>query len=283
MDDKLLIVASDRISAFDVVMEEPVPCKGSVLTALSVFWFGFLKGVAANHLITTVVDEYPSPLREHREQLEGRSMLVHRAEVFPIECIARGYIAGAGWKEYKKTGAVCGLTLPPGLRESDKLPEPIFTPSTKAETGHDLNITEREMANVVGDEAAKRLKELTLEVYRQAADFALSRGIIIADTKLEFGVKDGQVMLVDEVLTPDSSRFWPFESYEPGRGQQSFDKQYLRDYLETVDWDKQPPPPTIPEEVVARTREKYLEAYRLLTGESIADCGFRIAEGGAGS
>ena len=283
MDDKLLIVASDRISAFDVVMDEPVPCKGSVLTALSVFWFGFLKAVAANHLITTVVDEYPSPLREHREQLEGRSMLVHRAEVFPIECIARGYIAGSGWKEYKKTGAVCGLTLPPGLRESDKLPEPIFTPSTKAETGHDLNITEREMANVVGDEAAKRLKELTLEVYSQAADFALSRGIIIADTKLEFGVKDGQVMLVDEVLTPDSSRFWPLEIYEPGRGQQSFDKQYLRDYLETVDWDKQPPPPTIPEEVVARTREKYLEAYRLLTGESIADCGFRIAEGGAGS
>jgi phosphoribosylaminoimidazole-succinocarboxamide synthase len=209
-------------------------------------------------------------------------MLVCRAEVFPIECIARGYIAGSGWKEYQKTAAVCGVKLPGNLRESDKLPEAIFTPSTKAETGHDVNITEREMANVVGEEASKRLKELTLEVYRRAADFALSRGIIIADTKLEFGVKDGQVILVDEVLTPDSSRFWPRDHYQPGRGQQSFDKQYLRDYLEKVDWDKRPPAPRLPEEVIARTREKYLEAYRLLTGESIADCGFRIAEGGAG-
>lgn len=264
-------------------MQEPVPCKGAVLTALSVFWFDFLKDVVANHLITTVVDEYPRQLHAHRDQLEGRSMLVHRAEVFPVECIARGYIAGSGWKEYKRTGAVCGLRLPEGLRESDKLPEPIFTPSTKAETGHDLNITEREMAGVVGEEAAKRLKELTLEVYRSAADFAISRGIIIADTKLEFGVKDGQVILVDEVLTPDSSRFWPLDGYQPGRGQQSFDKQYLRDYLETVNWEKLPPAPKIPEAVIARTREKYLEAYRLLTGESIADCGFRIAEGGAGS
>lgn len=264
-------------------MQEPVPCKGSVLSALSVFWFGFLKGVTANHLITTSIDEFPSPLREHRDQLEGRSMLVCRAEVFPIECIARGYIAGSGWKEYQKTGEVCGVRLPAGLRESDKLPEPIFTPSTKAESGHDLNITVREMANTVGDEATKRLEDLTLEVYQRAADFALSRGIIIADTKLEFGLKDGQVILVDEVLTPDSSRFWPLDRYEPGRGQQSFDKQYLRDYLETVDWDKQPPPPQIPEAVVARTGEKYLEAYRLLTGESIADCGFRIAGGGAGS
>lgn len=260
-----------------------MPCKGSVLTALSVFWFDFLGDVAANHLLTTVVDEYPQQLLAHRDQLEGRSMLVRRAEVFPVECIARGYIAGSGWKEYRQTGAVCGLALPEGLRESDKLPEPIFTPSTKAETGHDLNITELEMANVVGDEAAKRLKELTLEVYRRAADFALSRGIIIADTKLEFGVWEGEVILVDEVLTPDSSRFWPLDSYEPGRGQQSFDKQYLRDYLETVDWDKQPPAPEVPEAVIARTRDKYLEAYRLLTGESIADCGFRIAEGGAGS
>lgn len=264
-------------------MQEPVPCKGAVLTALSVFWFDFLKDVVANHLITTDVDEYPRQLHAHRDQLEGRSMLVHRAEVFPVECIARGYIAGSGWKEYKRTGAVCGLRLPEGLRESDKLPEPIFTPSTKAETGHDLNITEREMAGVVGEEAANRLKELTLEVYRRAADFAISRGIIIADTKLEFGVKDGQVILVDEVLTPDSSRFWPLDGYQPGRGQQSFDKQYLRDYLETVNWEKLPPAPKIPEAVIARTREKYLEAYRLLTGESIADCGFRIAEGGAGS
>ncbi|MFY9607421.1 MAG: phosphoribosylaminoimidazolesuccinocarboxamide synthase [Blastocatellia bacterium] len=283
VEDKLLIVASDRISAFDVVMQEPVPCKGAVLTALSVFWFGFFKDSVANHLITTNVDEYPQALRKHRDQLEGRSMLVRRAEVFPIECIARGYIAGSGWKEYKQSGAVCGIKLPEGLRESDRLPEPIFTPSTKAETGHDLNITERDVANVVGEEDAKRLRELTLEVYNRAAGFALSRGIIIADTKLEFGVKDGQVLLVDEVLTPDSSRFWPLGSYEPGRDQQSFDKQYLRDYLETVAWEKRPPAPKIPEAVVARTREKYLEAYRLLTGESIADCGFRIAEGGAGS
>lgn len=282
VEDKLLIVATDRISAFDVVMEEPVPCKGAVLTGLSLFWFDFLRDVVANHLIATKVDEYPAPLREHRDQLEGRSMLVCRAEVFPIECIARGYIAGSGWKEYRQTGAVCGVKLPGNLRESDKLPEAIFTPSTKAETGHDVNITEREMANVVGEEASRRLKELTLEVYRRAADFALSRGIIIADTKLEFGVKDGQVILVDEVLTPDSSRFWPRDHYQPGRGQQSFDKQYLRDYLEKVDWDKRPPAPKLPEEVIARTREKYLEAYRLLTGESIADCGFRIAEGGAG-
>ena len=262
-------------------MQEPVPCKGSVLSALSVFWFGFLKGVTANHLITTSIDEYPAALQAHRDQLQGRSMLVCRAEVFPIECIARGYIAGSGWKEYQKTGEVCGVKLPAGLRESDKLPEPIFTPSTKAESGHDLNISVREMANVVGDEATKRLEALTLEVYRRAADYALSRGIIIADTKLEFGTKDGQVILVDEVLTPDSSRFWPLDRYEPGRGQQSFDKQYLRDYLETVDWDKQPPPPEVPEAVIARTGEKYLEAYRLLTGESIADCGFRIAGGGA--
>ena len=258
-----------------------MPCKGSVLSALSVFWFGFLKDVTANHLITTSIDEYPASLQAHRDQLQGRSMLVCRAEVFPIECIARGYIAGSGWKEYQKTGEVCGVKLPPGLRESDKLPEPIFTPSTKAESGHDLNISVREMANVVGDEATRRLEALTLEVYRRAADYALSRGIIIADTKLEFGTKDGQVILVDEVLTPDSSRFWPLDRYEPGRGQQSFDKQYLRDYLETVDWDKQPPPPEVPEAVIARTGEKYLEAYRLLTGESIADCGFRIAGGGA--
>lgn len=264
-------------------MQEPVPCKGAVLTALSVFWFEFLKEVAANHLITTVVAEYPASLRDYRDQLAGRSMLVRRADVFPIECIARGYIAGSGWKEYKQTGAVCGVKLPSGLRESDKLPEPLFTPSTKAETGHDLNISEQEMANVVGQEATNRLKALTLEVYRRAADFALSRGIIIADTKLEFGVKDEEVILVDEVLTPDSSRFWPLDTYQPGQGQQSFDKQYLRDYLETVDWDKRPPAPKIPEAVITKTGEKYLEAYRLLTGESIADCGFRIAEGGSSS
>jgi phosphoribosylaminoimidazole-succinocarboxamide synthase len=266
-----LIVATDRISAFDVVLPNPIPHKGAVLTALSVFWFDFLKHTAANHLITTDVEQYPEPLRSHREQLEGRSMLVVRADVFPIECVARGYLSGSGWKEYQKTSEVCGVKLPAGLKESDKLPEPIFTPATKEEIEHDINISEREMANRVGGEATNKLKELTLTLYSRAADYADSRGIIIADTKFEFGVKDGNIVLVDEVLTPDSSRFWPKEAYQPGRGQQSFDKQYVRDYLETVKWDKQPPAPSLPEEVVARTSEKYLEAYRLLTGGTIAD------------
>jgi len=276
--DKLLIVVTDRISAFDVVLPNPIPYKGAVLTALSSFWFEFLKDVVPNHLISTDVDTYPEPLRAHRDQLEKRSMLVVRADVFPIECVARGYLVGSGWKEYKQTGEVCGVKLPGGLRESDKLSEPIFTPATKAETGHDINISEREMAEVVGEEATRKLKDITLTLYSRAAEYADSRGIIIADTKFEFGVKDGKVILVDEALTPDSSRFWPKESYEPGRGQQSFDKQYLRDYLETVKWDKQPPGPDLPHTVIAQTSEKYLEAYRLLTGQSIADWGLRIAD-----
>ena len=276
--DKLLIVVTDRISAFDVVLPNPIPYKGAVLTALSSFWFEFLKDVVPNHLISTDVDTYPEPLRAHRDQLEKRSMLVVRADVFPIECVARGYLVGSGWKEYQQTGEVCGVKLPGGLRESDKLSEPIFTPATKAETGHDINISEREMAEVVGEEATRKLKDITLTLYSRAAEYADSRGIIIADTKFEFGVKDGKVILVDEALTPDSSRFWPKESYEPGRGQQSFDKQYLRDYLETVKWDKQPPGPDLPHTVIAQTSEKYLEAYRLLTGQSIADWGLRIAD-----
>jgi phosphoribosylaminoimidazole-succinocarboxamide synthase len=273
-----LIVVTDRISAFDVVLPNPIPFKGAVLTALSSFWFDFLKHVVPNHLISTDVDTYPAPLRSHRDQLEGRSMLVVRADVFPIECVARGYLVGSGWKEYQQTGEVCGVKLPGGLRESDKLAEPIFTPATKAETGHDINISEREMAGVIGEEATRKLKDLTLTLYSRAAEYADSRGIIIADTKFEFGVNDGKVILVDEALTPDSSRFWPKESYEPGRGQQSFDKQYLRDYLETVKWDKKPPGPDLPNKVVAQTSEKYLEAYRLLTGHSIADWGLRIAD-----
>ena len=264
-------MATDRISAFDVVLPNPIPHKGAVLTALSVFWFDFLKDTAANHLITTDVEQYPEPLRSHREQLEGRSMLVARAEVFPIECVARGYLSGSGWKEYQTSGEVCGVKLPTRLRESDKLSEPIFTPATKEETGHDINISEREMADRIGGEATRKLKELTLTLYSRAADYANSRDIIIADTKFEFGVKDGNIILVDEALTPDSSRFWSKETYQPGRGQQSFDKQYVRDYLETVKWDKQPPAPSLPEAVVARTSEKYLEAYRLLTGGTIAD------------
>ena len=275
-----MIVVTDRISAFDVVLPNPIPYKGAVLTALSVFWFDFLKDIVPNHLISTDVDVYPAPLPSHRDQLEGRSMLVVRADVFPIECVARGYLVGSGWKEYQQTGEVCGVRLPAGLRESDKLSEPIFTPATKAETGHDINISEREMADRIGEEATRRLKELTLTLYSRASAFAETRGIIIADTKFEFGVKDGTVILVDEALTPDSSRFWPRESYQPGRAQQSFDKQYLRDYLETVSWNKQPPGPDLPEAVIARTSEKYLEAYRLLTGRTIKDSGIRSQESG---
>jgi phosphoribosylaminoimidazole-succinocarboxamide synthase len=275
-----LIVVTDRISAFDVVLPNPIPYKGAVLTALSLFWFDFLKNIVPNHLISTDVESYPAPLPLYRDQLDGRSMLVVRADVFPIECVARGYLVGSGWKEYQQTGEVCGVKLPAGLRESDKLAEPIFTPATKAETGHDINISEREMADRVGEEATRELKDLTLKLYSRASEFAETRGIIIADTKFEFGVKDGKVILVDEALTPDSSRFWPKESYEPGRGQQSFDKQYLRDYLETVTWDKQPPGPNLPETVIARTSEKYLEAYRLLTGRRIEESGIRSQESG---
>jgi len=264
------------------VLPNPIPYKGAVLTALSVFWFDFLKDIVPNHLISTDVDTFPEPLPSYRDQLEGRSMLVVRADVFPIECVARGYLVGSGWKEYKQTGEVCRIKLQAGLRESDKLSAPIFTPATKAETGHDINISEREMANRIGEDATRQLKDLTLTLYTRASEFAVSRGIIIADTKFEFGVKDGKVILVDEALTPDSSRFWPKASYEPGRGQQSFDKQYLRDYLETVTWDKQPPGPNLPESVVARTSEKYLEAYRLLTGGTIRDSGIRSQESGFG-
>lgn len=273
---------TDRISAFDVVLPNPIPHKGAVLTALSLFWFDFLKDIVPNHLISTDVDSYPAPLPSYRDQLEGRSMLVVRADVFPVECVARGYLAGSGWKEYQQTGEVCGVKLPAGLRESDKLADPIFTPATKAETGHDINISEREMAARLGESVTRELKELTLTLYSRASEFADSRGIIIADTKFEFGVKDGKVILVDEALTPDSSRFWPKESYQPGRGQQSFDKQYLRDYLETVTWDKRPPGPNLPEIVITRTSEKYLEAYRLLTGRTVEGLGIRSQESGFG-
>ena len=278
VEEKLLVVATDRISAFDVVLPSAIPWKGAVLTQLSLFWFDFLKGTVSNHLITTETDDYPAMLREYGDQLRGRSMLVTRAEVFPVECVARGFLSGSGWKDYQKTGEVCGVRLPAGLRESERLPEPIFTPATKAESGHDINISESEMANLIGEEATKRLKELTLAIYLRAAEYAEERGIIIADTKFEFGVKDGEIILVDEALTPDSSRFWPKESYQPGRGQQSFDKQFVRDYLETLDWNKQPPGPELPVTVIERTTEKYLEAYRLLTGHQILDCGVRISD-----
>jgi phosphoribosylaminoimidazole-succinocarboxamide synthase len=272
--DQLLIVATDRLSAFDVVLPNAIPNKGAVLTALSLFWFDFLKDTVTNHLISTDVDTYPPPLPAYREQLAGRSMLVSRAEVFPIECVARGYLSGSGWKEYQVTGEVCGIKLPEGLQEAARLPEVIFTPATKAESGHDLNISEAEMTNIVGSDATRKLKELTLAIYTKAAAYADTRGMIIADTKFEFGVKDGQVILVDEALTPDSSRFWAKDLYEPGHAQPSFDKQFVRDYLETLDWNKQPPGPVLPDEVVQRTSEKYLEAYNLLTGRSILDFGF---------
>jgi phosphoribosylaminoimidazole-succinocarboxamide synthase len=267
--DRLLIVATDRISAFDVVLPNAIPEKGRVLTALTLFWLDLIRDLVPNHLITADVARYPAPLRKYATALEGRSMLVKRAEVVPFECVARGYLAGSGWKEYQKTGAVCGIPLPAGLREAEKLPQPIFTPATKAETGHDINVSETEMAKSAGAELAARLKQLTFAVYARAADYAATRGIIIADTKFEFGRAGGEIILVDEVLTPDSSRFWPAAEYAPGMSPPSFDKQYVRDYLETLTWNKQPPAPPLPPEVVRRTTEKYLEAYRLLTGKSL--------------
>jgi len=270
LGDSLLIVATDRISAFDVVLPTPIPDKGKILTKLTLFWLNFLKDIVENHLITANIDEYPEVLKKHRDVLEGRSMIVRKAKVFPVECIVRGYITGSAMKEYLKTGMVCGIPLPPGLREADKLPEPIFTPSTKAELGsHDVNITFEEMIKIVGKETAEALKELSLKLYKTASSYAEERGIIIADTKFEFGLHDGKVILVDEVLTPDSSRFWPKESYEPGKPQVSFDKQYIRDWLKNTGWKEGTPPPEIPTEVVEKTREKYLLALKVLTGEEL--------------
>jgi phosphoribosylaminoimidazole-succinocarboxamide synthase len=270
LGDSLLIVATDRISAFDVVLPTPIPDKGKILTKLTLYWFNFLKDIVENHLITANIDEYPEVLKKHRDVLEGRSMIVKKAKVFPVECIVRGYITGSAMKEYLKTGMVCGIPLPPGLKEADKLPEPIFTPSTKAELGsHDVNITFEEMIKIVGKETAEALKELSLKLYKTASSYAEERGIIIADTKFEFGLHDGKVILVDEVLTPDSSRFWPKESYEPGKPQVSFDKQYIRDWLKNTGWKEGTPPPEIPTEVVEKTREKYLLALKVLTGEEL--------------
>ncbi len=270
LGDSLLIVATDRISAFDVVLPTPIPDKGKILTKLTLFWLNFLKDIVENHLITANIDEYPEVLKKHRDVLEGRSMIVKKAKVFPVECIVRGYITGSALKEYLKTGMVCGIPLPPGLKEADKLPEPIFTPSTKAELGsHDVNITFEEMLKIVGKETAEALKELSLKLYKTASSYAEERGIIIADTKFEFGLHDGKVILVDEVLTPDSSRFWPKESYEPGKPQVSFDKQYIRDWLKNTGWKEGTPPPEIPTEVVEKTREKYLLALKVLTGEEL--------------
>lgn len=268
-DDRLLMVASDRISAFDVVLPTPIPRKGEVLTKLSIFWFDFLKDVIGTHFITADVSEYPSELSDYRDQLEGRSMLVKRLEMFPIECVTRGYIVGSGWKDYQRTGSVCGITLPEGLQECAKLPDAIFTPATKAVEGHDENIGFDQAAELVGSEMAARLRDLTINIYERASQHGLGRGLILADTKLEFGMLDGEIVLGDEVLTPDSSRYWPLDLYQPGRGQESFDKQYVRDYLEEVKFNKQPPGPELPDDVVKNTSLKYVEAYETITGTSL--------------
>lgn len=267
LGDKLLFVASDRISAFDVVMPNGIPCKGEVLTRISEFWFSRMKGVD-HHLIEVVEDRAPAGFEDYLDQLRGRAMLVRKLKVIPIECVVRGYITGSGWKEYQHDGTVCGINLPAGLRQCDQLPEPIFTPATKEETGHDENISFERMSGIVGDKLAADLRERSIAVYADAAAYARQRGVIIADTKFEWALDGDQLVLVDEVLTPDSSRFWPADVYEPGHDQPSFDKQYVRNYLETLDWDKTPPGPTLPDEVVAGTSAKYIEAYEKITGRA---------------
>jgi len=268
VDDRhLLMVTSDRISAFDVVLPSPIPDKGRVLTGLSLFWFERTAGLVPNHLLTADMDAFPPAFREHRDELAGRSMLVRRAEMIPVECVARGYLSGSGWKEYRASGTVCGIALPPGLLESGRLPEPIFTPATKAETGHDENISLERAGELVGEGLAERLKELTLSLYGLGAELAAEHGVFLADTKFEFGFVDGEITLCDEVMTPDSSRFWPADGYRPGGAQPSFDKQYVRDWLDDVGWDHEPPAPDLPPGIVAQTSQRYAEAYDRITGE----------------
>ncbi len=268
-DQRLLFVATDRISAFDYVLATGIPNKGRVLSQISLFWFDFLSDIVPNHVITADLAKYPPALQKYADQLQGRSMIVQRAQMFPVECVVRGYISGSAWKEYKATGKVCGIELPAGLRESDAFPEPIFTPATKAVTGHDENISFARMCEILGTETSSYLRDLTLRIYKKAAAYARQRGIIIADTKFEFGRTAKGITLADEVLTPDSSRFWPADKYEPGRPQESFDKQYVRDYLEQIRWNKQPPAPALPPEVANKTSEKYLDAYFQLTGRRL--------------
>jgi phosphoribosylaminoimidazole-succinocarboxamide synthase len=270
LGEHLLIVATDRISAFDYVLGSGIPDKGKVLTQLSAFWFSKVAELVPHHLISIDVDEFPASTRPYRDQLQGRSMLVRKTEPLQVECVARGFISGSGWKDYQKTGAVCGVTLPAGLKESDRLPSPIFTPATKAESGHDENISEQQAGAIVGHDLIARLKKLTLEIYGRGVAHAETCGIIIADTKFEFGLAGKELILIDEVLTPDSSRFWPKNEYQPGKGQPSYDKQFVRDYLERIGWNKQPPVPSLPDDVVQGTRQKYLEAFRRLTGKELA-------------
>jgi phosphoribosylaminoimidazole-succinocarboxamide synthase len=268
-EDHLLFVATDRISAFDYVLATGIPHKGRVLTQISMFWFEFLRDVVANHVVTADEKKYPASVQKYADQLQGRSMMVMRAEMIPVECVVRGYISGSAWKEYKASGRVCGIELPAGLKESSKLPQPIFTPATKATTGHDENISFDEMTRIVGVELSRQLRDLSLKIYTKAADYALQKGIIIADTKFEFGMTSKGITLADEVLTPDSSRFWPADKYQAGRAQESYDKQYVRDYLEEIHWNKQPPAPALPAEVAKRTSDKYLEAFHQLTGHEL--------------
>lgn len=267
--DSLLIVTSDRISAFDVVMNNPIPDKGKVLNQISLFWFSMFKDIVENHVISAGPSDYPAECKAYADALRGRSMLVKKAKPLPVECIVRGYITGSGWAEYLKNGSVCGIRLPSGIRESEKLPEPLFTPSTKADEGHDENISFDAAAEILGKNVADEVKRLSIKLYSMGRDYAMERGIIVADTKFEFGIRNGKIILIDEVLTPDSSRFWPMDTYTPGTGQQSFDKQYLRDYLSGIGWSKTPPPPPLPEEVIERTREKYIEAHKRLTGKEL--------------
>ena len=270
VDDALVLIATDRISAFDYVLGSGIPDKGRILTQLSAFWFDRTRHIVPNHVISTNVDEYPAAARAYASLLEGRSMLVRRTTPLPVECVARGYVSGSGWKDYTATGEICGHRLPAGLRESDRLPEPLFTPATKAESGHDENISAARAADIVGADLLRRLETLTMELYRFGVDHAARCGIILADTKFEFGLTDaGELLLIDEMMTPDSSRYWPADRYAPGGPQPSFDKQYVRDYLESIRWNKQPPVPSLPPDVVARTREKYLDAYRRLTGADL--------------
>lgn len=269
LGDKLLIVSTDRISCFDVVLPSGIPDKGKVLTSISVFWFDFIKDVIGHHLITADIEKYPPELKKYKTELAGRSMLVIKTKPLPVECVVRGYLSGSGWKEYKEKKSVCGINLPVGLRESDKLPEVIFTPSTKADVGHDQNVNQEYIENLVGVDTAGRLKKVSIDIYKRAGEYALKKGIIIADTKFEFGMVDNKMIIIDEVLTPDSSRFWPLDEYNPGTGQPSFDKQFVRDYLESLNWNKTPPAPVLPEEIINKTREKYLDAFRKLTGKEL--------------
>lgn len=270
LGDKLLIVATDRLSAFDVVLPTPIPDKGKILTLMTLFWLDFLCDLVENHLITAKVEDYPEELKEYTDILKDRSMIVKKAKVLPVECIVRGYLSGSAWREYRERGEVCGLKLPEGLRESERLPEPIFTPSTKAELGkHDINISFEEMKKIIGESLADAVRTISLKLYQKAHAYALKRGIIIADTKFEFGLYEGRLILVDEVLTPDSSRFWPKDTYAPGRPQESFDKQFIRDWLKNSGWQEGTPPPSLPPEIVSQTRERYLEALYRLTGKSL--------------